>query len=189
MTQAALHVPVLVTALMKALQPRLPKQALILDATFGAGGYSKCLLEAGYRVRATDRDPSVTSIATLITAASDDFEFAISRFSQLNPVTEHIFSLPRPAFNACIFDIGVSSMQLDSAARGFSFMRDGPLDMRMNPDDRVSAADLVNWKSEKELSLIFYNVNAIIVTAIIQICSLERSWMPISLHEKLSRRG
>jgi 16S rRNA (cytosine1402-N4)-methyltransferase len=161
------HVPVLLMELMKILRSNLPANSMVLDATFGAGGYSRGFLDAGFRVRAIDRDPLVAKMATGIIADSESFNFTISRFSRLMETTIEYFKLPLPAYDACVFDIGVSSMQLDSAARGFSFSREGPLDMRMNPMDTTTAADLINWKSEEQLAQIFYNVHFIMTFLVI----------------------
>lgn len=160
------HVPVLLGELTKVLLANLPSQALVLDATFGAGGYSKGFLDAGFRVRAIDRDPLAAKLATAVSSDSRRFVFENSRFSHLIETTTERFKLPIPAYDACVFDIGVSSMQLDSAARGFSFTRNGPLDMRMDPLDTTTAADLINWKSEDQLATIFYNVTFIHVISI-----------------------
>jgi 16S rRNA (cytosine1402-N4)-methyltransferase len=114
---------------------------LIVDATFGAGGYSRAFLAAGAEVVALDRDPSAARFApragepgaerfTLIHRPFSEFEAALADTGDLR-------------CDAVAFDIGVSSMQLDEAERGFSFLRDGPLDMRMGSDGQ-SAADLVN---------------------------------------------
>ena len=129
---------------------RLCDGAHIVDGTFGAGGYSRALLEAGATVVAIDRDPSVRPHAEALTAAFPrQFSFVAGTFSELDQLAGG-----RP-IDGVVLDIGVSSMQLDEAARGFSFMRDGPLDMRMASEGE-SAADLVNTLDEADLANLLY---------------------------------
>jgi 16S rRNA (cytosine1402-N4)-methyltransferase len=144
MTDAPHH-PVLLEAVMEALAPA-PGQ-VIVDATFGAGGYSRAFLDAGARVVAFDRDPTAARFAEPL-VESGRFTLVRDCFSTM---AEH---LDGPC-DGIAMDLGVSSMQLDEAERGFSFMRDGPLDMRMARDG-VSAADLVNTAEQAELARIFY---------------------------------
>jgi 16S rRNA (cytosine1402-N4)-methyltransferase len=139
---------VLVDAVLAALAPR--DDAVYVDATFGAGGYSEALLGAARcRVFGIDRDPDAVARGqalaakhggrlTLIAGPFGDMEQLIGPFS------------PGP-ISGIAFDLGVSSMQLDEAERGFSFRHDGPLDMRMSRDG-ASAADLIAWLSERELA-------------------------------------
>jgi len=139
------HVPVLLNEVVDALQPRAGK--LLVDGTFGAGGYSRALLAAGASVIAFDRDPSARKFAEGLPA--DRFRLVERRFSELDDETGEA------AVDGVVFDIGVSSMQLDEAERGFSFMRDGPLDMRM-ADKGPTAADLVNEAETAELARILF---------------------------------
>lgn len=142
------HVPVLLAEVLKALQPL--EGACIVDGTFGAGGYSRALLEAGASVVAIDRDPNVAPhVKRLKAAFPKTFEFVPGTFSQLDEV------VAGRAVDGVVLDIGVSSMQLDEAERGFSFMREGPLDMRMAQSGE-SAADLVNTLEEAELANLLY---------------------------------
>ncbi len=137
------HLPVLLEEVLEALAPL--KGARILDGTFGAGGYSRALLEAGAHVTAIDRDPSVKPFAEALSADHPGrFRFVAGTFSQLDV-------LAGEPVDGVVLDIGVSSMQLDEAERGFSFMREGPLDMRMAGEGQ-SAADLVNTLEETELA-------------------------------------
>ena len=121
-----------------------------IDATFGNGGYSEALLgAANCRVIGLDRDPNVAPRVAELTKAYDGrFELIQTPFSQLDQfdATQQV--------DAVVFDIGVSSMQLDQAERGFSFMRAGPLDMRMSQSG-VSAADAVRHLSLEDLTAIF----------------------------------
>ena len=144
MSQGA-HVSVLLREVVEALAPAPGKR--IVDATFGAGGYARAFLEAGAEVIAFDRDPTAAAFAAPL-AASGRFHLVEDRFSTL---AEHV----EPGCDGVAFDLGVSSMQLDEAERGFSFMRDGPLDMRMERAG-LSAADLVNGAEQAELARIFW---------------------------------
>jgi 16S rRNA (cytosine1402-N4)-methyltransferase len=138
------HVPVLLTEVLEALAPL--SGARIVDGTFGAGGYSRALLQAGANVVALDRDPAVAPIAAgLAQEFPQQFRFVPGRFSALDELVQ-----ARPV-DGVTLDIGVSSMQLDEAGRGFSFMREGPLDMRMGAEGD-SAADLVNTLDARALA-------------------------------------
>jgi 16S rRNA (cytosine1402-N4)-methyltransferase len=139
------HVPVLLDEVVDALQPRAGK--VLVDGTFGAGGYTRALLGAGASVIAFDRDPSARKFAEGLPA--DRFRLVEGRFSELDHETGE------RAVDGVVLDIGVSSMQLDEAERGFSFMRDGPLDMRMAADG-PTAADLVNEAEPAEIARILY---------------------------------
>ncbi len=141
------HVPVLLAEVLAALAPL--EGARILDGTFGAGGYSRALLEAGASVIAIDRDPTVAPIAQRL---QEEFP---SRFSFVEGTFSELDELAGGPVDGVVLDIGVSSMQLDEAERGFSFMREGPLDMRMSAEGE-SAADLVNTLEESELANLLY---------------------------------
>lgn len=139
----ASHVPVLLNEVLTALAPL--EGALVVDGTFGAGGYARAMLEAGAHVTAIDRDPGTGPFAErLRTAFPGRFAFVPGRFSEMDDLVHD-----RP--DRIVLDIGVSSMQLDQPARGFSFMRDGALDMRMG-DGGPTAADLVNTLTERQLA-------------------------------------
>ncbi len=142
---APAHVSVLLQEVVEALAPAPGKT--IIDATFGAGGYSRALLDAGADVLAFDRDPGAAAFAAPL-AATGRFRLIQDRFSTLEAHVEGPVA-------GVAFDLGVSSMQIDEADRGFSFMRDGPLDMRMSRDG-FSAADLVNETEQAELARIFF---------------------------------
>lgn len=145
--QVTPHVPVLLEEVLAALAP--VAGARILDGTFGAGGYSTALLEAGATVVAIDRDPTVAPhVARLEQRFGDRFRFVPGTFSDLD-------ELAGGPVDGVVLDIGVSSMQLDQADRGFSFMHDGPLDMRMSPEGD-SAADLVNGLEQDGLANLLY---------------------------------
>lgn len=138
------HTSVLLNEVVAALEPAAGK--LIVDGTFGAGGYSRAFLAAGADVVAFDRDPSARRFAD---GLGERFRLIDARFSEMAE------ELGEGAADGVALDLGVSSMQLDQAERGFSFMRDGPLDMRMGADG-PTAADLVNTAEQAELARIFY---------------------------------
>lgn len=141
------HVPVLLAEVLDALAPLAG--ARILDGTFGAGGYSRAMLNAGASVIAIDRDPTVLPHVDRLRAEFPDrFSFSAGTFSDLD-------MLAGGPVDGVVLDIGVSSMQIDQAERGFSFMNDGPLDMRMTPEG-LSAADLVNTLEEGDLADLLY---------------------------------
>jgi len=141
------HMPVLLAEVLQALQPL--DGAHISDGTFGAGGYSRALLAAGARVTGLDRDPNVAPFAkALAMEFPDAFSFVSGRFSSMDELVDG-------PVDGVVLDIGVSSMQLDEAERGFSFLRDGPLDMRMSGEG-TSAADLVNELEERELANLLF---------------------------------
>ena len=145
--QSAPHVPVLLAEVLRALAPL--DGARIVDGTFGAGGYSRAMLEAGASVVAIDRDPNVRPFAETLTAEFPSrFSFVAGAFAELDELVEG-------AVDGVVLDIGVSSMQLDQAERGFSFMREGPLDMRMAAAGE-SAADLVNRLDETTLANLLF---------------------------------
>ena len=144
MSQAP-HLSVLLDEVVDAVQPAPGR--LIVDATFGAGGYSRAFLDAGAEVIAFDRDPTARRFVSEL-GAGERLRLVEDRFSTM---THHV---DRPC-SGVAFDLGVSSMQLDEADRGFSFMRDGPLDMRMERAG-PSAADLVNEAEPAELARIFW---------------------------------
>src|ERR1700722_9469120 len=139
------HTPVLLAEVLEALSPAPGK--LIVDGTFGAGGYSRAFLERGALVVAFDRDPAARRFASELSGA-DQFRMLEDRFSTMAA------ELGDGAADGGAFDLGVSSMQLDEAERGFSFMRDGPLNMRMGAEG-PTAADLVNEAAPAELARIF----------------------------------
>jgi len=141
---SAPHTSVLLAEVIEALEPGPGK--LIVDGTFGAGGYSRAFLATGARVVAFDRDPSARRFAE---GLGEDFRLVDARFSQMAQ------ELGEGAVDGVALDLGVSSMQLDQAERGFSFMRDGPLDMRMGADG-PTAADIVNTAEPQELARIFF---------------------------------
>lgn len=141
----ARHIPVLLDEVVAGLTPRAGD--VIVDGTFGAGGYTKALLAAGASVVAIDRDPdAIAAGAALVEAAKGRLRLVHERFSRLDDVATDV--------DGVVLDIGVSSMQIDEGARGFSFRADGPLDMRM-AQAGATAADVVNRMKPEDLTRIF----------------------------------
>ena len=148
---SAPHTPVMLAEVLDALAPA--PGCTIVDATFGAGGYTAALLERGARVVAFDRDPSAGRFAAPLAAAhGDGFTLLARPFGEMEA---GLAQLGVARVDGVVFDLGVSSMQLDEPERGFSFMRDGPLDMRMGAHG-PTAADLVNGVDEIELARVIW---------------------------------
>jgi 16S rRNA (cytosine1402-N4)-methyltransferase len=143
-----LHIPVMRDEMLAAIAPKAGE--VVVDGTFGAGGYSRAILGAcpTARVIAFDRDPNVQLLAdALARACPGHFLFLAARFSQM---VETLAAHGIDAVDAIVLDIGVSSMQFDEDVRGFSFQREAPLDMRMSAEG-MSAADIVNSYNEFDL--------------------------------------
>lgn len=145
---SARHVPVLAERAVAWLA--VHDGGLYIDATFGAGGYSRAILETpGARVIGIDRDQTaVAEGAEMVSAAQGRLDLVEDRFSNLAEIVGHAATV-----DGVVFDFGVSSMQFDRAERGFSFRFDGPLDMRMGRDG-PTAADIVALASERDLAAI-----------------------------------
>lgn len=140
------HVPVLLDEVLEWLDPR--EGDVIVDGTFGAGGYSRAILERGAKVIGVDRDPdAIAGGQALVEEAQGRLMLVPGQFSDLE---NHAHSSGFEQVDGVVLDLGVSSMQLDEAERGFSFLRDGPLDMRMEQAG-PSAADVVNELPVKDL--------------------------------------
>ncbi len=145
------HVPVLIGAIMERVSP---VSGVWLDGTFGAGGYARALLDAGAeRVIGVDRDPEALERARAWAHEyGERLTLRAGRFGDLDRIAAEAGA---PLLDGIALDIGVSSMQIDQGERGFSFLKDGPLDMRMERSG-PSAADLVNSAPEAELADILF---------------------------------
>ena len=149
---AARHLPVMLAEVVANLAPR--DGGIYVDGTFGAGGYTRAILKAAEcRVIAIDRDPSAIAGGGALTMEFPGrLTISQDRFGNLDQVAA---MLDAPQVDGVVLDIGVSSMQIDEGERGFSFRRDGPLDMRMSSDG-ISAADMVMKLSETELANLIF---------------------------------
>ncbi|AGT09619.1 16S rRNA (cytosine(1402)-N(4))-methyltransferase RsmH [Paracoccus aminophilus] len=147
-TETEPHIPVLLNPILRAVAP---VHGIWADGTFGAGGYSRGLLDAGAaQVVGIDRDPSVFRMAESWSGQyGDRLKLVEGTFSDLD-------RLAGEPLDGVVLDLGVSSMQLDQAERGFSFLRDGPLDMRMS-DTGPTAAELLNTAEEKTIADVLYH--------------------------------
>lgn len=152
----SVHIPVLLNEMRDAMQ--LNKGGVYVDTTFGGGGYTKSFFEQEYDIKVIglDRDPTVNNNAQKF-EKKYNFEFIQTNFGVMEGVLTSNKTIEKNGgIDGVVFDIGVSSFQIDEAKRGFSFMRDGPLDMRMDNAKGDTAADIVNQRDEKELADIFY---------------------------------
>ena len=148
------HAPVLLVEAVTALDVKA--SGVYLDATFGRGGHAQAILRrlvADGRLLCLDRDPVAIADAQARFAGDPRVAIFLSPFSALGACADRL--RPGLRLDGVLFDLGVSSPQIDDAARGFSFMQDGPLDMRMSPGSGPSAADVVNQATERELVRIF----------------------------------
>jgi 16S rRNA (cytosine1402-N4)-methyltransferase len=153
MTSAPLHEPVLVQETMVALAPE--RGGLFVDCTVGLGGHARAMLERGAaKVIGFDRDADALGIAAeSLSAFGDRVELVHGDFRGLGPALD---ARRIAGVDGALADLGVSSMQLASAGRGFSFMRDEPLDMRMDRTRGATAADLLRTVGEEELANVIF---------------------------------
>ena len=151
MTTTQKHIPVLLSAVLDALGDVQGKT--IVDCTFGAGGYSRAFLERGANVIAFDRDPNVVVDANALGGEfGNRFKFIPQPFSNIGDLEQSV--------DAIVFDLGISSMQIDIPERGFSFRADAPLDMRMDNREKeqiLTAAQLIESLSVAEIADILRN--------------------------------
>jgi 16S rRNA (cytosine1402-N4)-methyltransferase len=145
------HRPVLAAEMLELLSPQ--PGSLIVDATCGGGGHSEAILRAGANVLALDQDPDAIEYAAgRLSTFGDRIKFRQCNFRSVNEVLDQL-GIAR--VGGALLDLGVSSHQLENAERGFSIMRTGPLDMRMDPRSELTAGTVVNTYGEEELTQIF----------------------------------
>ena len=145
------HRPVLATETIELLAPR--PGSLILDGTCGGGGHTEAILLTGANVLALDQDPDALAfVAARLTNFGDRVTLRRANFREAGRVLDE---LGIAKIGGALLDLGVSSRQLENADRGFSLVRNGPLDMRMDPRRELTAAEIVNSYAEEELTNIF----------------------------------
>lgn len=147
------HIPVLLDEVVAALAPA--PGALIADGTFGAGGYTRALIAAGARVHGFDRDPDAIAAGAQWAEAQGADPALVLHHRRFSEIAQSLREAGVTRLDAVVFDIGVSSMQLDQPARGFAFSTDGPLDMRMDREG-PSAADFLNMADEAAIADVLY---------------------------------
>lgn len=150
---AAPHIPVLLDEVVAALAPA--PGAVIVDATFGAGGYTRRLLDAGATVHAFDRDPDAITGGRGWSEAGESPPRLVLHPRRFSEMVDSLAEAGVSHVDGVVMDIGVSSMQLDQADRGFAFSSDGPLDMRMGQEGE-SAADFLNTADESTIADVLY---------------------------------
>ncbi|MFG1908028.1 16S rRNA (cytosine(1402)-N(4))-methyltransferase RsmH [Kribbella sp. NPDC048928] len=157
MDAAERHVPVMLERVVALLAPALARpDAVLVDATLGLGGHSEAFLQQFPEVRliAFDRDPNALRLAGERLAPYEErISFVHAVYDEL---PRALADLGVPAIDGILFDLGVSSMQLDEADRGFAYSQDAPLDMRMDPTRGTTAADIVNTYSAADLARILF---------------------------------
>jgi len=188
------HKPVLYQEIIHALQPR--SGGRYVDGTLGAGGHARGILEActpDGQLLGLDVDPQALAIARE-TLAPYEGRAHLVQASHIT-LSEQLASLKWDAIDGIVLDLGASSMQFDNAQRGFSFMQDGPLDMRFGPHLTMSAADIINTYDERELADIIFKYGEDrdarrIARAIVQARPLHTTGELVAVIEKASpRRG
>lgn len=147
------HIPVLLEEVIAALDPE--PGAVIVDATFGAGGYTRRLLDSGATVHAFDRDPDAIAAGMQWPETAETPPRLVLHARRFSEMVGALAEVGVARVDGIAMDIGVSSMQLDQASRGFAFASDGPLDMRMGQDG-PSAADFVNTADESDIADVLF---------------------------------
>ncbi|RVQ66422.1 16S rRNA (cytosine(1402)-N(4))-methyltransferase RsmH [Croceicoccus ponticola] len=147
------HTPVLLDEVVAALAPR--PGSVIIDATFGAGGYTRALLDAGATVHGFDRDPDAIAAGSRWEETVGDNPRLVLHPRRFSEMADAMHEAGVAQVDGVVMDIGVSSMQLDQPGRGFAFSSDGPLDMRMSQEGE-SAADFLNTASEEAIADVLY---------------------------------
>lgn len=189
-----MHKPVLYQEIIHALQPR--NGGRYVDGTLGAGGHARGILEAcapDGQLLGLDVDPHALALARE-TLAPYEGRIHLAQASHIS-LSEQLASLKWEAIDGIVLDLGASSMQFDNPERGFSFMQDGPLDMRFGPHLTMSAADIINTYDERELADIIFKYGEDrdarrIARAIVQARPLHTTGQLVAIIEKASpRRG
>ncbi|HSS63907.1 MAG TPA: 16S rRNA (cytosine(1402)-N(4))-methyltransferase RsmH [Gammaproteobacteria bacterium] len=153
--EAGSHQPVMVQAVMDALRPAA--DGVYIDCTFGRGGHARALLSAlgpAGRVIALDRDPAAIAAGRELAAEDARLKLVQAKFSSLEAVASSHEVCGK--VNGVLLDLGVSSPQLEDETRGFSFQQEGPLDMRMDPDSGISAAEWLGRAGEQEIASVLF---------------------------------
>ena len=150
---SAAHIPVLLAEVLSALAPT--PGCVIVDATFGAGGYTRALLDAGATVHAFDRDPAAIAAGLAWPEAAGDPPRLVLHPRRFSEMVAALADAGVARVDGIALDVGVSSMQLDQPERGFAFASDGPLDMRMSSDG-PSAADFLNTAEEAAIADVLF---------------------------------
>lgn len=185
---ANLHEPVMLHRCLELLRPGIQDNSIVIDATLGLGGHTEALLTThpDLTVIGFDRDPVALELASeRLSKFGSRFRGVLATYDQIESV---LAELGIHSVQGVLFDLGVSSMQLDSAERGFAYAQDAPLDMRMDQSHGLSAAELLETASEEELSRIFrvYGEERFanpIARAIVR----QRSLAPIQTSSELNR--
>ena len=151
---AAPHIPVLLDEVIAALDPQ--PGDVVVDATFGAGGYTRAILECGARVHAFDRDPDAIAAGRAWPETREDPPRLVLHHDRFANMVAALADAGVERVDGVVMDIGVSSMQIDQAERGFAFSVDGPLDMRMSQAGE-SAADFLNTAEEGAIADVLYH--------------------------------
>lgn len=155
------HIPVLLERCVDLLAPALTRThadgsgAVLIDATLGAGGHAEAFLERfpGLRLIGLDRDPNALATAgERLARFGDRVSLVRTRYDGLADALDEVGLAPTGSVDGVLFDLGVSSMQLDRPERGFSYSQDAPLDMRMDPDADLTAADILNTYDRRRLT-------------------------------------
>lgn len=152
-TQSSSHIPVLLNEVLDALN--IHADGTYLDCTFGRGGHSRAILQQlgeNGRLFALDQDPDAVAEGAILAASDPRFQIIHCPFDQLASALSE-YKLTR-SVDGILLDLGVSSPQLDNAERGFSFMRDGELDMRMNPSEGQSVAEWLQFAKVEDIALV-----------------------------------
>jgi len=152
-TAPAPHIPVLLDEVIEALDPR--PGDVIIDATFGAGGYTRAILDRGATVHAFDRDPDAIEAGSRWEETREEPPRLVLHQRRFSEMVDAMAEVGIERVDGIAMDIGVSSMQLDQAERGFAFSSNGPLDMTMS-QTRPNAADFVNEADEKDIADVLY---------------------------------